>query len=362
VIASRRARDITPVRIAWLWRGRIPLGKITILDGDPGLGKSLLTIDIAARLSTGRSMPCDDAPAEPPADVVILNNEDDPGDTIRPRLEAAGADLARVHIIEHVTDADAGADHAFTLPVHTAALAALVHRTGARLVVIDPLMSALDTSVNTYRDQAVRRALLPLQEMARFERCAVLLVRHLNKAAGLSALYRGGGTIGFIGAARAGLLVAPDPVEPDRRLLAPVKYNLAARPATIAYAVAGEPPTVSWLGPADLTADDLLGATAAPRSEQSEAHRAARWLRDRLAEGPRTAADLIDEAHDEGIARSTLHRARRAIGAIATREGFGAAGRWIWALAPERDAATGDGGPRDEGKGGPPPAADSPPP
>ena len=337
VSAFRRAA------VEWLWPGRIPIAKLTVLDGDPGLAKSLLTLALAARLSTGRPMPHAEE-ASAPAATVLLNAEDDISDTIRPRLEAAGADLDRVHTVDAVL-ADGRDPRPLVLPDDIAILDEAVQRTTARLLVIDPIMAFLAPTVATSRDQAVRHALLPLARLAARRRCAVLVVRHLNKSVGLSALYRGGGSIGIIGAARSGLLVGPDPLDPTRRLLAPVKTNLAARPDTLAYSLAGDPPALDWHGPVDTTADVLLGSL--PLSSQGKGpaggvapalSEAIDWLREQLAGGPRPAAGLIAAAQEAGITRDALYRARKAIAARATRAGFGARARSTWSL-PEAAAA-----------------------
>lgn len=330
----RSAADIRPARVSWLWPGRIPCGKITVLDGDPGLGKSLLTLDLAARVTTGRPMP-ECATGEAPRSVVLLCNEDDPADTVLPRLEAAAADVSRVTILEAALEGEAHRETPFVLPAHLSALDELVARHHARLVVIDPLMAYLDGGVNTHRDQAIRRALLPVQMLAQRRGCAVVLVRHLNKAAGMSALYRGGGSIGIVGAARSALLVAPDPVDPRRRVLAPLKSNLASRPDTLAYQISGDPPHVEWLGAVAVTADTLLGGVAPTGSAAPSREDEARaWLERELAGGPHGAQRMLKEAERRGFSASTLRRARVALGVTITKSGFGETGQWVWTLPP----------------------------
>src|SRR5207237_5977423 len=164
----------------------------------------------------------------------VLNAEDSAEDTIRPRLEALGADPERVFVLS-ADDADAA--DPFCLPGQTALLDRALARTEARLVVLDPVIAFLDPALCVSSDQAVRRALLPLRQLADKHSCVVLLVRHLNKKAGTHSLCRGSGTIGFLGVCRFGWLVARDPGDPERRVLAQVKNNLAPSQPSLAFSV-----------------------------------------------------------------------------------------------------------------------------
>src|SRR5262249_8218950 len=216
-----RLSDVTPQPVRWLWRGRIRIGKLTVLDGDSGLGKSLLSTDLAARISKARLMPDNTAnDLRDPAGVVILSAEDDPSDTICPRLKATGADLSRIVLLAGLRDSDS-----VRLPT-LADLEAIRHAitlVNAKLVIIDPLMAYLPGRVDSHRDQDIRSSLAPLAALAAETGVAVLVIRHLNKTEGKNALYRGGGSIGIIGAARSGLLVAQDPEDEERRILAVTK-------------------------------------------------------------------------------------------------------------------------------------------
>jgi hypothetical protein len=292
----------------WLWPNRLGLGKVALLDGDPNLGKSFVTLDLCARLSTGRPFP-DDSLGPGPCASLILNAEDDAADTILPRLQALGADLGRVF----VPGARELAGAPLTLPAQTAGLADAVKQTQARLVVIDPLMAFLDATVVVASDAHARRALAPLADLAERHHCAVLLVRHLAKQGGRRALYRGGGSIGFVGACRSAWLVAADPDHPRHRILAEVKNNLAARQPSLAYEIVappGGPPTVTWLGANALTADQLVAAVPpAPRPLPRD--RAEHFLRTFLQDGPRTSRDIWAAARLEGLSEVTLERAKR---------------------------------------------------
>ena len=197
--------EISPEEIEWLWPGRLPLGKLAVLDGDPGLGKSVVTLDLAARVSTGLELPYGERGE--PAGAVLLSAEDGLADTIRPRLDAAGADTERIVALSTVATGTK-AERLISLTQDLNAIEGAIERVGAVLVVVDPLMAFRPEGTDSYKDQAVRRALAPLAVLAESTRAPVLIVRHPTKAAGGNTLYRGGGSIGIIGAAPAGLVVA----------------------------------------------------------------------------------------------------------------------------------------------------------
>lgn len=225
----RRASSIAPGRVSWLWKGYLPYGKITILDGDPGIGKSFLALDLAARVSTGAPMPLG-TPSRKPRGVVLLMPEDDDEDTIVPRLIALGADLDRIVIISQTFDVSApdGLEHL---------AAALDMVEDAGLVVFDPLLTYLGgEKSDVHRDRDVRRSLDPLIELAIRRKLVVFGNRHLTKAVkdGGNALYRGMGSIGIIAVSRVGLVVARNP-EGDGNVLAVSKNNLCAKPPSLSW-------------------------------------------------------------------------------------------------------------------------------
>jgi AAA domain len=247
--------DRIPVRpIHWLWRPYLACGKLALLDGDPGAGKSLLTADLAARLTRGRRMP--DGTWRPrKANVLFLNAEDALDDTLRPRLDAAGADLTRVFCLGGVqVEIADGAEMSF--PASFTALRRAVVAHEIELVVIDPMMAFFKPEVAANSDQVMRVALAPL---AARSGASVLLVRQLTKHGGRKALYRGGGSIGIIGAIRTALFLGRCPREPDRRILAMTKSNIGPTAPALACRLAEEAgrPRVQWLGECDATADEL---------------------------------------------------------------------------------------------------------
>jgi hypothetical protein len=322
--------DIAPERVAWLWPGRIPLGKLSLIDGDPGLGKSLVTLDLAARLTTGRAMPDSSYPdVAGPAGVVLLTAEDGLADTVRPRLDASGADARRVHAFRMT-----GEDGLPAIPDDVERVERAVCATGASLVVVDPLMAFLSDGVNANRDQHMRAALVRLAALA--ERCgaAVVVVRHLNKGNATNVLYRGGGSIGIIGAARSAMLVAPDPDDERgaRRVLAMTKVNLAAPARSLAYHVdgSGDAPRIVWEGETPHVARDLL--VIAGDEQRSARDEATTFLRDVLGSGEVEGRDVMRLARDHSIAPATLRRAATELGIVYRREGFGRDIRSYWRL------------------------------
>jgi uncharacterized protein YijF (DUF1287 family) len=322
--------DVPPEAVSWLWPGRIPFGKLTMLDGDPGLGKSLLTLDLAARVSTGRPMPGEMGKHDPAA-VIIMTAEDGLADTVRPRLDALGADAARVHAIA-VDTGDADSTQGVTFPMDLAALHDKAMELQARLVVIDPFMAYIGGDVNTRIDHDVRRLLAPMARLAEGTGAAVIVVRHLNKSSMGNALYRGGGSIAFIGAARAGLLVARDPDDEGRRILATTKMNLAPEPPSLAFTINGEQgaPRVSWLGESAHRANDLVTLV----EDRQEAGDLKAFLRELVEVTPRTYPEVKVECRKAGfeVADRTLRRARQAAGITAARQGFGPGSVMVWSL------------------------------
>jgi hypothetical protein len=293
--------------VSWLWPGVLPAGKLVILDGDPDLGKSLITLDLCARLSTGRPFP-DGQPPAAPANSLVLSAEDKASDTIVPRLKKLGADLGRVAVWQRQDETE---PWPWRLPSQCHLLDEALGQFDARLAILDPVMAFLDESVLCASDPSVRRALAPLIHLADKHRCTILLLRHLAKSGGVQPAYRGLGSIAFIAACRYAMLVGRDPTSADRRILAPVRSSLARLPPSLAFritAAEGEPPTVDWLGTSVHGASDLLvGAVHAGHRERD---RAADFLEQFLADGPRTSQETWKACRRAGFSDRTVTRAR----------------------------------------------------
>lgn len=350
-----RLSEVEPERVKWLWPSRIPCGRMTILDGDPGLGKSSLTMDVAARVSMGSAMPDGSGGSRGPAGVVLLSAEDGLANTIRPRLDAARADVDRVAALRYVVERDHEGEPQKRLPTvqDVTELERTLREMDAALLVVDPLVAYLGSGVNAHRDQDVRAGLADLADLAERTGVAVLAVRHLNKSGGGNPLYRGGGSIGLIAAARSGLLVAPDPDDPDsdRRVLASTKCNLAKKPPALAFRVVPENGTlrISWEGESDHDASTLLERE--DREDRTAREEAAHVLREELSEGPRPVSELRHVAESLGVTWRTVRRAADSIDVQKERVGgVGADGRWIWSLPADEDPQSGQAVPlEDEG-------------
>lgn len=329
--------DVTPERVQWLWPGWLPIGKLVILDGDPSVGKSTLTADWAARVSTGTPWP--DGSECLAGDVLLLSAEDGLGDTIRPRLDAAGGNAERIHALESVTyvaeDRTTRA-RAFNLS-DVAALERTVSEHRPRLVLIDVLMAYMPGKVDSHKDQDVRTVLGELARIADRYGCCIVALRHMNKSGGSKAMYRGAGSIGIVGAARVGMLAGHDPTDEtgERRVLAVFKSNLAAIPGALTYRLADAPEhgcaRIEWTGSSTLKADGLLAAQAEDADELREIDA---WLLDYLERsgGEASARDVIDDGKSAGFGEDAIKKARKRLNMKSRRAGFGKGSTVIWSI------------------------------
>lgn len=327
--------SVKPEQVDWLWDGHIPLGKITIFDGDPGNGKSTLSLDLTARVSKGAVMP--DGTHGKNGGAVIITGEDGLADTIVPRLNAGQADLSKIVALQGVPD-DTGQLRPPTV-ADIGSIEAACKNVDARLVIIDPIMAHLPGSVNSFRDQDIRRVLTPLARMAEEIGVAVIIIRHLNKSGGSQAIYRGGGSIGIIGATRTAFIVAKDPEDEDKRIFAPIKNNLAQMPPSLSFSLESTKNGVAriiWHGVSDHKADALLAIPSSPK-KQPALNEAKDFLWNALTDGPIEARTLQQEARADGIADKTLFRAKKALNIKAQKAGFNRG--WVWTL-PEDGQAT----------------------
>lgn len=334
----RCAANVEPENVTWLWPGRIPAGKLTILLGDPEQGKSMLSLAITAAVTHGTGWPdARDFRAEP-GTVLLASAEDGTGDTIRPRAEAAGVDLSRLRIIEGVGSENAR--HILDLGVHLQLLREEIGATpDMRMLILDPLASFM-LGPDSHKGCEVRAALAPLAALAQETGVAVLAVHHMRKSPG-QAIHRGLGSIAFTAAARSVLGVGADPSNPTggRRLLVPVKSNLSARAPVLAFSIrldAKGVPAVAWeAGTVEgVDADAVLGGftDGTPGPDADAQNEAVAFLRAELADGPRPQGEIMRAARECGHSEKTLRRAKNVLGVVASRIGFGAAGEWRWAL------------------------------
>lgn len=333
--------DVEPVDVRWLWPGRVPLGRITLLVGRPGEGKSFLTTYMASRVTTGSPWP--DGTECPHGSVILVSAEDDPGDTIRPRLDAHYADVRRVHLLAMVRRIQADGerhDVMFTLGDIDALEAALKAHPDCELIVVDPIGSFLGGRTDAHRDNEVRAVLAPVAKLAEKYGPAVLIVAHRRKSSGSIADDLALGSRAFTGIARSVWHLTRDNEDKKRRLLLPGKNNLAPEGDGLAFTICGQPPAIAWEhDPVTMTADDALATEnnsepKRPGPKPEARNKAAEWLRDMLATGPMEAGKVKEDAGEAGYGWRTVQRAKDDLGIVPYRDRFG--GAWIWRLPADK--------------------------
>jgi hypothetical protein len=311
-----RMADVAPEPVEWLWEPYIPKGKLTSIEGDPGVGKSWLTMALAAQISRGEKLPGVKQTAEP-ASVLLLTAEDGAADTIRPRLDAAGADVDRVHAITAPLSFDkAGA----------ATLKREIEAVRPALVIIDPIVAYLPERTDINSASAVRPVLARLAKVAEETGVAIAFVRHLAKGTRDKAIYRGLGSIDFTAACRSVLMVGFDPNDASKRVVAHAKSNLAAPGPSLAYTLKGG--RFAWAGRSPLSAEDL---GPPPDADQRRAREEARdFLVQTLADGPKPQLEVQAEAAKIHISIASLRRAKGDLGVKAKKT----PDHWEWSLPP----------------------------
>lgn len=333
------ARELVPLDsvpsspVQWLWRGRIPLGGITLLDGDPGDGKSTVMYDLAARVTAGRPMPHEETSFEP-AGVVLLQAEDSVATTIRPFIEAAEGDLSKVLVYDRTVFAN----RPFLLPHDTEIIVEAIQAVEAKLVVIDPFAAFLAGSSNS--ESTIRKALSGLSVIAETHDVAIVIVRHLTKGRSGNTKYRGSGSIGIIGAARSALMVADDPNsnDPHQHVLALNKSNLSDA-SSLVYRTCkqGQTTVVRWMGESSHGVRQL-SESAANHFEHSQLEEACYVLYTILAdtEEPVAAKEVQQRAKEALVSQRTLMRAKKKMGVTSRRVAEDENVRWVWELPKNR--------------------------
>ena len=308
-----RMSEVDTQTVEWLWETYIPFGKVTIVQGNPGEGKTTFALRLAAACTTGGTLP--GMKSLPPFQVIYQTAEDGLGDTVKPRLIEAEADLDRVLVIDEakreLTLSDERIEKAIT-------------QNGARLIILDPIQAYMGEKTDMNRANEVRPMFRRLADVAERTGCAVILIGHLNKAAGGQSAYRGLGSIDFRAAARSVLLIGRVKREPNVRVIVHDKSSLAPEGKPVAFCL--DPETgFSWIGEYDITADELLsgaGGNNATKTEQAE-----RLILDLLADGKELASeDIVKAAAEAGISERTVQNAKRNMGGILGARRVG--GQW----------------------------------
>ena len=298
-----RMSEVDTQTVEWLWEPYIPFGKVTIVQGNPGEGKTTLALRLCAACTNRKPFP---AMAEhEPFNVIYQTAEDGLGDTVKPRLMEADADLDRVLVI------DEGKQE---LSLSDERIERAIRQTGARLIILDPIQAYVGEKTDMNKANEIRPIFRRLAEVAERTGCAVVLIGHLNKAAGGQSAYRGLGSIDFRAAARSVLLIGRVKREPNVRVIIHDKSSLAPEGKPMAFSLGAES-GFSWIGEYDITADELLSGTGGNTETKTE--QAERLILDLLADGKEMASeDIVKAAAEAGISERTVQNAKRSMGGI----------------------------------------------
>ncbi len=319
--------SVQPTEVQWLAEPYVPLGKVTLLEGDPSVGKTYLALDMMASVTRGRGLLGQDERVEPagPANCLFMTAEDGLADTIRPRLDAAGADADRVFVLCGIKTAEGKKE--FTLQ-HIEILRQAVLENQPALIVIDPIQGFLGAGVDMHRANEIRPLLAGLARVGEDFGLAIVAIRHLRKSSADRAIYRGLGSIDFAAAVRSILVVCEHPDNKNQRMLVHLKSNLAEPGASRVFEM--DDGKVKWVGESSLTANDLDRRAQKRPSAGDEAEQ---FLLDLLsANGEMPALEIFEEAKQEGISVSAVKRAKLKLKIKSHRATFGPGSKVFWKL------------------------------
>mgnify|MGYP002695688435 FL=1 len=310
-------------KIDWLLYPFIPFGKVTIVQGDPGEGKTTMVLQIIAKLTKGEAVlpsDSDESALEEktmvlePVNVIYQTAEDGLGDTIKPRLLSAGADCSRVMVID---------DNDQALTMMDARLEEAIIKTKARLVVLDPIQGFLGAAVDMHRANEIRPLMKRVAVLAEKYHCAIILIGHMNKNSNGKSSYRGLGSIDFQAAARSVLIVGRIKDEPEIRVVCHVKSSLAPEGKSIAFRL-DKDTGFEWIGEYDISADDLLSGD----NRGQKIHEAKEFLKEILVSGSVAQTKVAEEAESRGIKKKTLWNAKKELEIESVKIG----NQWFWML------------------------------
>ena len=311
-------------KIDWLLYPFIPFGKVTIVQGDPGEGKTTMVLQIIAKLTKGEAVlpsNSDESALEEktmdlePVNVIYQTAEDGLGDTIKPRLLSAGADCSRVMVID---------DNDQALTMMDARLEEAIIKTKARLVVLDPIQGFLGAAVDMHRANEIRPLMKRVAVLAEKYHCAIILIGHMNKNSNGKSSYRGLGSIDFQAAARSVLIVGRIKDEPEIRVVCHVKSSLAPEGKSIAFRL-DKDTGFEWIGEYDISADDLLSGD----NRGQKIHEAKEFLKEILVSGSVAQTKVAEEAESRGIKKKTLWNAKKELEIESVKIG----NQWFWMLS-----------------------------
>lgn len=311
--------EVQSQEIKWLWYPFIAYGKTSIVQGDPGDGKSTLILNIAAKLSRGERLE-PEMNIDKPVNVIYQTAEDGLADTVKPRLEQAGADCSRISIIDESEK---------SLSMLDERIEKAIIETGAKLFILDPIQAYLGGGTDMNRANEAREMTKNLGNIAERTGCAIVLIGHMNKGSGAKAAYRGMGSIDFFAVARSVMLVGRIEGQPDMRAVVQIKNNLAPFGHPKAFELAQD--GFRWIGDYEITADEVLGGIV-PKASKLEI--AKQFLRDRSGANVMIlSTEIIEQAVQEGISKRTLEAAKKELKIDAKKINS----RWYWDLSLKSD-------------------------
>ena len=306
--------DIESKQVDWLWYPYIPYGKLTILQGDPGDGKTTFILSIMALMSKNERLPFSEQRISGVS--IYQNAEDDISDTIKPRLEKHKANCKNICFIDSKDS---------PLAMDDDNIEKAIRETGAKLLVLDPIQSFIGNNVDMNRANSIRPLMTKLKDTAQRTGCAIVLIGHLNKNSSGKSNYRGLGSIDITAASRSVLLIGKDPQNPSNRYLIQQKNNLAPIGETLMFRLMRD--GVVWIQKCDVTADDILYGGV----KRSKTDEATDLIAELLEEGPMNANTIFEQAEEQGISKRTICNAKKRlpIKSIKTADG------WLWDLVQD---------------------------
>ncbi len=301
--------DVVSKEVEWLWYPYIPYGKITIIEGDPGEGKTTLVLKLAAALSRGLPLPCDDDKEYEPIHIIYQTAEDGIEDTIKPRLEKAGADCSMIRVIDETVK---------ELSMTDDRLEQAIIETKARLIILDPIQAYIGATVDMHRANEIRPVLKHLGIIAEKHNCAIILIGHMNKASGSKSTYRGLGSIDIQATARSVLLVARLRDKPNIRIMAHDKSSLAPAGDAIGFEMTEDNGMVC-IGPYDITIDELLSGNEGRGKKKLDI--AENFIKEYFGSNKVIPSnEIMMEAAKRSIKRNTLLSAKKKLGITSDKE------------------------------------------
>src|SRR4051794_41011103 len=345
-LKTAKASSYTMRGITWFWPNRFSIGKLALIGGLPDKGKGLIGAYLSACATNKLPLPCNEGEA-PQGSVLYFTAEDDPEDTVVPRLAAAGANLDRVHIVEVIGEPN-GKERTFSMITDLPALEAKLEEIGdAVLVIIDPMSAYIGVGkANTSMTSDVRGFLKPLTDLAAKRKICLLGIMHFNKKADVTnAMLRIADSLAYVAAARHVYVVVDDPETEDQRLFIKAKNNLSTDKKALSYMtgarnVGVDPdtnkeiwaPYVEWGAKhVEITATDAMQAEAGGNKSRHARREATEFLQERLAEGPIKQKEIAEEAEANGVTKATLRRAKQELNIKSWKE-KGMDGEWMWEL------------------------------